>query len=249
MESQHDKLKVYLVGPITGYSFDVVTKWRKEFCANPPQDMVGIDPLRRRPELATSTVIAGEYPTHRLMSKDGILAQNKFDVMRSNATLANFIGADRLSLGSVIELAWAFYAWKHIVVVMGKENPHDYPCVRSCANVVVETMDEACVELHRPFSGGLRRSRDWGMQSMCEAVGREDIVLIDLASAPGVPIPTIMKLAWANALGKPVVVALPDNLSKNDLRGHPLIRACAQYVVADRASAETLIADLRAFHD
>lgn len=247
MENKRDELRVCLVGPITGYPFEVVAKWRKEFCANPPQGMVGIDPLRKRSELATSAVVAGEYPKHRLASKKGILAQNKFDVMRSSAILANFLGADRLSLGSVIELALAFQAWKRIVVVMEKENPHDHPYVRSCADVVVETMDEACAELCRPLNAGLKRSRDWNMQGICEGVGREDVVFIDLSAEPGVPIHKIAKLAWANALAKPIVVAIPEGLPERDLRCHPLIRACAQYVVADRALAETLIADLRAY--
>lgn len=249
MESQHDKLKVYLVGPITGYAFEEVAQWRREFCANPPEGTIGIDPLRKRPELATSAVIAGEYPTHRLASKDGILAQNKYDVMRSNVIFANFLGKKRRSLGSDIEFAWAFFAWKRIVVAMEEGNPHDHPYVRRCADVVVGTIDEARAALRKPFDVAVSRSRDWEMQSMCEAVGREDIVLIDLASASNVSIPTIMKLAWANALGKPVVLALPDNLPHGDLRGHPLIRACAPFVTNNRAEAEQLVADLRAHHD
>ncbi len=247
MDSDRNKLMVYLVGPITGYSFSEVAQWRREFCADPPEGTIGIDPLRRRPELATSEVIAGEYPTHRLASKDGILAQNKFDVSRSKAILANFLNKDRLSLGSVIELAWAFQQWKRIVIAMEKGNPHDNSYIRSIANVVAETVDDARAALQQPLNGGPSRSRDWGMQSACEAVDREDIVLIDLASEPGVPIMKIMKLAWANALCKPVVVALPDNLPKGDLRGHPLIRACAPFVTKDRAEAEQLIADLRAY--
>ncbi len=249
MESERDKLKVYLVGPITGYAFEVVARWRKEFVANPPEGTVGIDPLRKRKELATSKKLDGEYPTHRLASKDGILAQNKYDVHRSSAILANFLGVDLLSLGSVIELAWAFHEWKYVVVAMKKGNPHDHPWVRACADSVVETMDEARSIVRRPFEGGRARSRDWNMQEVCEGVGREDVVLIDLTSEPGVPIETIMRFAWANAFGKPIVFALPDNLPKGDLRGHPLIRACASFVMKDRAAAEQVVADLRAFYD
>lgn len=240
--------KVYLVGPVTGYKFEVVAKWRHDFIVNPPEGMVGIDPLRKRPDLATAGVIASEYPEHRLASKEGILAQNRFDVERSDGILANFTGATRLSLGSVIESAWAYLWRKPTVMVMEEEgNPHDHPWMRGCAQRVVSTIQEGIRELRSEMSA-LEIVQGCSGMALVELLNikKGGVVLIDLTDKSAVAIPTIMKLAWANALGKPTIVVIPKDIPKDDLRSHALIRACAHFTPCDLAAAESIMADLQA---
>ncbi len=66
------------------------------------------------------------------------------DVKRCNCVLANLLPADRVSIGTMFEIAWAFCLGKPIIVVMNKPDLiHNHPFVRTAATAIVRNLHQA----------------------------------------------------------------------------------------------------------
>ena len=75
----------------------------------------------------------------------GIMVRDFNDVKRCDALLVNLIGLTKPSMGTIMELAWAYAMQKPAVVAMEREgNPHDlHPMIHEAVSFRVETLDEA----------------------------------------------------------------------------------------------------------
>jgi nucleoside 2-deoxyribosyltransferase len=134
--------KVYLAGPITGTSYDGCTDWREYVQSQLPPSIEGVSPMRGKDHLRGVESIKG-YGEHPFSTPKGITTRDRFDVTRCDAILVNFDGAQRVSIGTVMEIAWADMLRKPIVVVMGEDNPHYHAMIREAAGFIVPTLDEA----------------------------------------------------------------------------------------------------------
>jgi nucleoside 2-deoxyribosyltransferase len=81
---------------------------------------------------------------------DGVLTTGKaimrrdfFDCTRSTAVLVNLLGAERISMGTVMEMGWCYQAQIPTVVVMEKNNIHRHVMVDEACTYVVESLEEA----------------------------------------------------------------------------------------------------------
>jgi len=63
--------------------------------------------------------------------------------MQSDILYANFLGATRVSIGSMFELAWGSDNKKQVIVVMEKDNIHRHAFVLEAATIIFETTEEA----------------------------------------------------------------------------------------------------------
>jgi nucleoside 2-deoxyribosyltransferase len=140
---------VYLAGPITGLAYSTVTDWRREF-ATVLEDAgaVGLDPMRGKDYLALmSAAIGSSYDAEGawpLSTSKGIITRDRWDATRCDVLLVNVLGAERVSIGTVMEVAWADDRRKPIVLVMEPEgNPHDHPMIREAAGFIVSTLEDA----------------------------------------------------------------------------------------------------------
>jgi hypothetical protein len=79
----------------------------------------------------------------------GITTRDRMDCMRSNMVIANFLGATKTSIGSVMEIAWADSARIPIVLVIDKDNVHQHPMITECAGFIVSTLEEGMTVLER----------------------------------------------------------------------------------------------------
>ncbi len=85
----------------------------------------------------------GGYEEYPLASKHGIISRDRYDVMRCDMVLFNFIGTTRVSIGSVMEIGWGDAWRKPMVIAMETGNVHDHAMIREAAGFVVPTLDEA----------------------------------------------------------------------------------------------------------
>lgn len=136
---------VYLAGPITGLSFGSATDWREAartyFDAH---NINALSPLRGKSYLQQETNIKDSYEDLPLSSQRGIYARDKFDCERADVVLVNLLGAQRVSIGTVMEIAWASGKNKPIVLVMeDAANLHDHAMVREAAAFRVNNFDDA----------------------------------------------------------------------------------------------------------
>jgi len=134
---------VYLSGPITGESYDDVTDWREETAAVlASYEITALSPLRHKGYLAGETYIAPSYDEHTMSKQKAITIRDRWDVMRSDIVLVNLLDTNRISIGTVMELAWADAFRKPIVLVMENGGMHSHPLLEEVCAFHVETLEE-----------------------------------------------------------------------------------------------------------
>lgn len=134
----------YLAGPITGLSFDGAVDWRESFISMMPTEIEGMSPLRGKTYLEGNESIAASYEGIVLSSARGITTRDYNDCKRCDILVANFLGADKVSIGTVMEIAWAKSFQTPVVVIMEElGNPHDHPMINECTGFRVRTLQEA----------------------------------------------------------------------------------------------------------
>lgn len=136
---------VYLAGPITGLSYDGTTQWRQVAINYLDQFGIrGLSPMRSKDYLVGTTTIEDTYEGSVMSSQRGIYARDKFDCHRADLVLVNMLGAKRVSIGTVMEIAWATANNTPIVLIMEKEgNIHEHGMLREACAFRVETLDDA----------------------------------------------------------------------------------------------------------
>lgn len=150
---------VYLVGPISDVTFEGATSWRKYAGATLYDlDITCIDPMRGKemcgdhiPKDKTFNDVYDKdthsYDIEELVSPlfeaSAIFRRDRWDVYRCDAVLAHLAGADKVSIGSVMEIAWA-HAWNKLVVAtLNQGDIHDHGMLRQCMSIVTPSLSEA----------------------------------------------------------------------------------------------------------
>lgn len=144
----------YLAGPITGLSYNEARYgWRAAFADMLKKMAPHVEcysPMRQKEFLSQQQNLQcrGEdldRLDHALSRPLGILARDRNDVKERDVTVACFLGAQRVSIGTVFELGRADAFDKPVVVVMEKDNPHQHVFITHTAGYVVETLEEAAL--------------------------------------------------------------------------------------------------------
>ena len=135
--------KVYLAGPISGHNYDGVTGWREEVKqALSNYNIAGYSPMRGKAYLSKEDEIADSYSDHTMSSINGINVRDFNDTKTADAILVNFLGCgNRVSIGTVMEIAWARAFQIPIVIIMEEDNIHRHGML-TFGNIVVPTIAE-----------------------------------------------------------------------------------------------------------
>lgn len=217
------KRKIYLAGPITGWTYnDARYGWRKEFAdllAHRGADHIECySPMREKEFLEKDQCIGGEadYESlHGFGTPHGILTRDHNDVRNCDAMVACFLGATKASIGTCVEFGFAWSYRKPIIMVMEPER-------RIVTETRMTTVDLSMSEV-------IRRGGEPGMAPY-GAVGHE----YKGADVDGVEIEGIVKHAEANRTtgGYTFAVEVPTKteIVKNP-HDHVFLRACAGYCV------------------
>lgn len=134
---------VYLAGPITGLSYKDCLSWREHVARKFPPNIICLNPLRGKKYLVGETNIGGNYDFHPLSTPQGIDCRDRNDVTRSDLVFVNFLGATDVSIGTVMEVAWADILRKPTIIVMEEDNIHYHKMIRGAAGFVVSDIDQA----------------------------------------------------------------------------------------------------------
>lgn len=146
------KPSVYLAGPISGCTYGECTDWRLDAKTRfADQGIDAFSPMRAKHYLASLadriSATGVEYKDMGVLSQArGVMTRDRFDCTRPgrHAVLANLLGADRVSVGTVMEIAWADLLRIPVVAVMEPTgNPHEHMMVNEAIGFRVRTLDEA----------------------------------------------------------------------------------------------------------
>jgi nucleoside 2-deoxyribosyltransferase len=143
-------MQVYLAGPISGLNFEGATDWRQYAKAELAQfGIKALSPLRDQEHLKSVGVFTdAAKETARLKSPmsmpRGLTVRDRWDAMRCDVLLVNLLGATKVSIGTVLELAWADAKGIPIVVAMEAEgNPHEHAMVNQIIGFRVTALWDA----------------------------------------------------------------------------------------------------------
>ena len=138
------QFKVYLAGPISGLTFDGAQEWRNEFTRRVDRRIKAYSPLRGKDYLADLGVLEQSYAGFPLSTDQGLTTRDRYDCMGSDLVVFYLLGAQRISIGTMIEMGWCDAARKPSILVIEKEgNPHDHPMVRQTVPFRVDNLDDA----------------------------------------------------------------------------------------------------------
>ena len=125
--------KVYLAGPITGLGYNEAQGWRDWVSKELEEwDIEAYSPLRTKKFLSKVPVIVGHdsklyEPETALQaavsSPSGVLGRDHNDCVTADVLFVNLVGATSPSLGTAMEIAWAYEA--HIPIVLVIEDVED----------------------------------------------------------------------------------------------------------------------------
>jgi nucleoside 2-deoxyribosyltransferase len=136
--------KIYLSGPMTGLRSEEANSWREYIRISMPPNIQCLSPLRGQVDIGANEVIKSDYCNSLFCNQRAITSRDRNDVIQCDLAIVNFLGAKRVSIGSVIEMGWLDILRKPIVLVMEESgNYHDHPIVKDMSHFIVKDLDEA----------------------------------------------------------------------------------------------------------
>jgi nucleoside 2-deoxyribosyltransferase len=136
--------KVYLAGPIVGYTFKEATEWRNYLkAAFEGSGIVCYSPMRGSRYDDTDELI-GPQGTNvcPINTNKGLTTRDRYDVMSSDLVFANLLKPKRAAIGTIIEIGWADAFRKPLVVAMEPDSIHDHGMINEMASFVVTSLAE-----------------------------------------------------------------------------------------------------------
>lgn len=136
---------IYMVRPISGCEFKEVIAYYEDV-ADILQD-VGYEVLHAMMGKCEFRGQQGLFKkdgyTHPISTDRAIIGRDRWMTKKADIVFANFLGAKLVSIGSVMELAWAFDHGKHVVIAMEEDNIHRHAFVMQCADIIFPTHEES----------------------------------------------------------------------------------------------------------
>jgi len=149
-------MKIYLAGPITGCSYKGCTEWRGKVGVE--LETAGFEPyspMRGKEHLKNRRNIKSTMQEGAILDNHAAFMRDKFDVTRSDIVLVNLLGAERASIGTMMEIAWGNLLNKYVVVVMESGNIHNHLFVLESSSVIFCDLDEAIKYIIIMFGGNI----------------------------------------------------------------------------------------------
>lgn len=151
---------VYLAGPISGLTFDDADEWRVHAMdVLRRHEIDGLSPLRGKAYLRTlgelSAGCAAEGKAGLMSLPRSIMTRDFYDATHCDVLLVNLLGATRVSIGTMMEVAWCFQSRTPVVCAMEPGNIHEHAMLAEAIGFRVGTIDEAiavCVAILNPHT-------------------------------------------------------------------------------------------------
>lgn len=139
---------VYLSGPMAGLTQDQAQNWRSQVkhrlepyieCLDPMRGIVIPKGKTLKPHYGQSTAKLDK----RVDGSKYALTRDFLDTKRSDLILVNLLEADKISIGTVMEIAWAYALQIPIVVALPLDNNvHNHCLINSSISVVVHSLND-----------------------------------------------------------------------------------------------------------
>lgn len=140
------KYSIYLAGPITGLTYKDTVGWREYVKFKIDDSIITYSPMRGKSIIEAKIGIGGRigdsYEELPIATSKAINTRDYFDVRRVDALLVNLLGAEKVSIGTVMEIAWARAFNKPVVCIMDENNIHRHSMLEYACGYIVDNLDE-----------------------------------------------------------------------------------------------------------
>lgn len=151
---------VYLAGPITGLTYNAAREsWRPYFASLLYPHIHAFSPMRvvsaLQPEQGLTDQPQADGVRGMLVNR-GILGRDESDLRHADVMVANFLGAERPSLGTVAEMGMAQILRVPVVLIMEeKGNVHEHPFVTAIAYERTASLEAAAQIVNHLLTPGV----------------------------------------------------------------------------------------------
>lgn len=219
---------VYLAGPITGMQNNEISKWREGVKQQLSHICIFDDPTSRTFHSSDNLSTAERKTIGKTVVTDSEISVSSADLI-----LLNLKCAHRISIGSMIEVAWAAFLNKSIVVVIDKYNIHQSDLLLSedCVSFVTDNLSDACAYIEsfakgeaaihdRAFPISNSRSFNLLVQIIQILGQKKEPLILDLCHHSTVDLDAVFLLSLAYKMNVKSVLSINDN----SIHDHAMIR-------------------------
>jgi len=139
------KLKIYLAGPITGLTGEeVISRYEEKIAILSDYGYEVYQPMLGKMNMRTEEQFRSGGYDHPVANDHAIFERDHWMVSSVDVVLADLSNSgSRISIGTMMELAWASHMSKHIVAVMQNDNVHNHAFVRQAATIIFPAIEDA----------------------------------------------------------------------------------------------------------
>lgn len=138
-------MKIYLARPISGLGYEEIVNYYNQVMETLQGvgyttlcPMTGKNYLRNEIELKAHGITMSPVSTNH-----AIIERDRWMVHSSDIVYVNLMGAKNVSIGCMMELAWAHELGKHSIVAMEEDNIHRHAFVIEAADIEFRSHEEA----------------------------------------------------------------------------------------------------------
>jgi nucleoside 2-deoxyribosyltransferase len=148
---------VYLAGPIAGLGYGDATDWREHATLwLERRGIKGLSPMRAKEYLKDVQTFSGTCGPESIMGPlsgaRAVMTRDRFDATRCDVMLVNLLGATRVSIGTVMECAWADLVRTPVVMISEPGDLHDHAMLNETVGFRATTLSEG-LEIVRAVLG------------------------------------------------------------------------------------------------
>lgn len=135
--------RIYLAGPIDGLTYADAVDWRDYVRDSMPANIIAYSPMRGKAGIVDSPDdTIGKWYNSILSQPGSIMARDSNDVRKADLVAVNLLGAKKASIGTCMELAWAWDRQIPVVCAMELGNLHEHPMLNGAISVRVDDLEE-----------------------------------------------------------------------------------------------------------
>ena len=136
--------RIYLAHPIGGLDYSNIMDYY--YGAETVLQAAGYQtlcPMRGKAYLRNEKELRPDGYQQPVSTNHAIIERDLWMVQQSNIVLVDLSGAKAISVGCMMELAWAHLLRRHTIVVMEEYNVHRHAFVLEAADIVFENLTDA----------------------------------------------------------------------------------------------------------
>lgn len=137
-------MKIYLAKPISGTSYEATNSYFENTAA--ALEKLGfkvLSPLTGKEHLRTETHLRAHGYANLASTDHAIIERDFWMLKKADIVYANLEGAPDISIGTTMELGWAYELRKHTVVALEPGGIHEHAFILEAADIRATSHAEA----------------------------------------------------------------------------------------------------------